>query len=129
MLLSLKMCIFNLMYKLYIFFKKHLRWVTKFLYILWKLCTFLENIQLCSFFKNCVHWIKLCTFLENTQLYLFFENCVHWGCICFSVKYFLGVKYFLMFGCILKNTIENTFFLLITHIFSAFKQIYNIISQ
>ena len=44
-------------------------------------------------------------------------------------------KYFLVFGCILENTIENTFstccshFLLVAHIFSASKQIYNIISQ
>ena len=42
-------------------------------------------------------------------------------------------KYFLMFGCVLENTIKNTFstccthFLLVAHIFSAVKRIYNII--
>ena len=29
-------------------------------------------------------------------------------------------KYFLVFGCIAKNNIENTYFLLVPHIFSHF---------
>ena len=60
------------------------------------------------------------------------------GCVCFSVKYFLGVKYFqvkifssvwlhfkkcfekyfLVFGCILENTRENTFFTCYSHFLS-----------
>ena len=66
------------------------------------------------------------------------------SCKIFSGNAIFGKgKYFQVFGCILKNVLKNIFwylvvflkipkkthFLLITHIFSAAKQIYNIIPQ
>ena len=51
------------------------------------------------------------------------------SCVWLHFKKCFG-KYFLMFGCILENTIENTFstcLLIFSHIFSVTKRIYNII--
>ena len=54
------------------------------------------------------------------------------SCVWLHFKKCFG-KYFLMFGCVLENTIDNTFstccshFLLVAHIFSVTKRIYNII--
>ena len=51
------------------------------------------------------------------------------SCVWLHFKKCFG-KYFLMFGCVLENTIENTFstcLLIFSHIFSITKWIYNII--
>ena len=51
------------------------------------------------------------------------------SCVWLHFKKCFG-KYFLIFGCILENTIENTFstcLLIFSHIFSVTKRIYNII--
>ena len=51
------------------------------------------------------------------------------SCVWLHFKTCFG-KYFLMFGCVLENTIENTFstcLLIFSHIFSVTKRIYNII--